>query len=107
MTLLAMMQQQEVTPLSSSSEYMQPTVSDWTDATGNLYDVFLRHFVAVGDAIHQSGDGGVALGRFKELDSLTKTMYAMAQDSSETAGVVWSRRLGIFQNAAEPQLWYR
>jgi nucleolar protein 14 len=70
----------------------------------NFYDVLLRRFVAVGDAIHESGDGGVALGRFKQLDSLTKTMYAMAQDSAETAGAVWSRRLGIFQNAQAKRL---
>jgi nucleolar protein 14 len=65
----------------------------------NFYDVLLRRFVAVGDAIHQSGDGGAELGRFKQLDALTKVMYAMAQDSAESAGAVWSRRLGIFQNA--------
>jgi nucleolar protein 14 len=70
----------------------------------NFYDVLLRRFVAVGDAIHQSGDGGVELGRFKQLDELTKTMYAMAQDSADTAGAVWSRRLGIFQNAQAKRL---
>jgi nucleolar protein 14 len=70
----------------------------------NFYDVLLRRFVAVGDAIHQSGDGGVELGRFKQLDALTKTMYAMAQDSADSAGAVWSRRLGIFQNAQAKRL---
>jgi nucleolar protein 14 len=70
----------------------------------NFYDVLLRRFVAVADAIHQSGDGGVELGRFKQLDALTKTMYAMAQDSSDGAGSIWSRRLGIFQNAHAKRL---
>jgi nucleolar protein 14 len=70
----------------------------------NFYDVLLRRFVAVGDAIHQSGDGGVELGRFKQLDALTKTMYAMAQDSADSAGAIWGRRLGIFQNAQAKRL---
>lgn len=63
----------------------------------NYYDVLLRRFVAVGDAIFASGDGGPDLGRYDQLSSLTKTLYAMSQDSPECAGAVWSRRLGIFQ----------
>jgi nucleolar protein 14 len=70
----------------------------------NYYDVLLRRFVAVGDAIFASGDGGNELGRYNQLDVLTKVMYAMAQDSPESAGAVWSRRLGIFQNAQAKRL---
>ena len=70
----------------------------------NFYDVLLRRFVAVGDAIHTSGDGGPTLGRYKQLDELTKTLYAMSQDSPECAGAVWGRRLGIFQNAHAKRL---
>jgi nucleolar protein 14 len=70
----------------------------------NFYDVLLRRFVAVGDAIHSSGDGGPTLGRYKQLDELTKTLYAMSQDSPECAGAVWGRRLGIFQNAHAKRL---
>ena len=63
----------------------------------NYYDVLLRRFIAVGDAIFTSGDGGSDLGRYEQLNSLTKTLYIMSQDSPECAGAVWSRRLGIFQ----------
>jgi nucleolar protein 14 len=70
----------------------------------NFYDVLLRRFVAVGDAIHSSGDGGPTLGRYKQLDELTKTLYAMSQDSPECAGSVWGRRLGILQNAHAKRL---
>jgi nucleolar protein 14 len=70
----------------------------------NFYDVLLRRFVAVGDAIHSSGDGGPTLGRYKQLDELTKTLYAMSQDSPECAGAVWGRRLGILQNAHAKRL---
>lgn len=70
----------------------------------NYYDVLLRRFVAVGDAIHSSGDGGPTLGRYKQLDELTKTLYAMSQDSPECAGAVWGRRLGVFQNAHAKRL---
>ena len=70
----------------------------------NFYDVLLRRFVAVGDAVFSSGDGGEELGRFEQLTCLTKVMYAMAQDSPESAGAVWSRRLGIFQSAHAKRL---
>ena len=63
----------------------------------NYYDVLLRRFVAVGDAIFQSGNGGPDLERYEQLNSLTKTLFVMSQDSAECAGAVWSRRLGIFQ----------
>lgn len=63
----------------------------------NYYDVLLRRFVAVGDAIFQSGNGGPDLERYEQLNSLTKTLFVMSQDSPECAGAVWSRRLGIFQ----------
>jgi nucleolar protein 14 len=70
----------------------------------NFYDVLLRRFVAVGDAIFASGDGGEELNRYEQLTCLTKVMYAMAQDSPESAGAVWSRRIGIFQNAHAKRL---
>ena len=67
------------------------------EAMQNYYDVLLRRFVAVGDAIFDSGNGGSDLGRYEQLDMLPKTLSAMSQDSPECAGAVWSRRLGIFQ----------
>eukprot|EP00980_Cylindrotheca_fusiformis_P027121 scaffold18935_cov61-Cylindrotheca_fusiformis.AAC.1 len=70
----------------------------------NFYDVLLRRFIGVGDAIFDSGDGGEELGRFAQLDSLLKVMYAMAQDSPESAGAVWARRIGFFQNAHAKRL---
>lgn len=63
----------------------------------NYYDVLLKRFVAVGDAIFSDGNGGEDLGRYDQLNELVKTLYAMSQDSPESAGAVWSRRLGIFQ----------
>ena len=63
----------------------------------NFYDVLLKRFVAVGDAIFESGNGGTDLERYEQLNSLTKTLYVMSQDSPECAAAVWSRRLGIFQ----------
>ena len=74
------------------------------DKMQNFYDVLLRRFVAVGDAIYASGDGGEELGRFNQLNVITKVLYAMAQESPETAGAVWSRRLGIFQNSHAKRL---
>ena len=65
----------------------------------NFYDVLLRRFIAVGDAIFESGDGGEDLGRFDQLDSILKVLYSMAQDAPETAGAVWGRRVGILHNA--------
>ncbi len=53
--------------------------------------------MAIGDAIFESGNGGTDLERYEQLASLTKTLYAMSQDSPECAAAVWSRRLGIFQ----------
>lgn len=70
----------------------------------NFYDVLLRRFVAVGDAIYNSGDGGPELGRYQQLSALTKTLYQMTQDSPETAGAVWSRRIGILMNAHAKRL---
>jgi nucleolar protein 14 len=70
----------------------------------NFYDVVLRRFIAVGDAIHQSGDGGSELGRYRQLDSLTKILYSMAQDAPDSAGAVWARLLGILQNAQSKRL---
>jgi nucleolar protein 14 len=70
----------------------------------NFYDVLLRRFLAVGDAIYRSGDGGENLARQEQLNSLTKTLYKMSQDSPECAGAVWSRRLGILQKALAKRL---
>jgi nucleolar protein 14 len=69
----------------------------------NYYDVLLRRFMAVGDAIFESGNGGKELERYKQLDALTKTLYVMSQDSPECAGAVWSRRLGILQKGKAKQ----
>ncbi|KAL7536701.1 hypothetical protein ACHAXR_007349 [Thalassiosira sp. AJA248-18] len=55
----------------------------------NYYDVLLRRFIAVGDAIFTSGDGGVDLGRYEQLNSLTRILYVMSHDSPECAGAVW------------------
>jgi nucleolar protein 14 len=70
----------------------------------NFYDVLLRRFVAVGDAIYKSGNGGSELSRYCQLDELTRILYAMAQDSADLAGAVWSRRLGFFQSAHTKRL---
>lgn len=70
----------------------------------NFYDVVLRRFIAVGDAISTSGDGGPELGRFQQLNELTKIMYKMAQDAPESAAAVWGRRIGVFQNAHAKRL---
>ncbi len=70
----------------------------------NFYDVLLRRFMAVGDAIFDSGDGGEELGRYDQLNTIAKVMYEMAQDSPESAGAVWSRRIGILRNAHDKRL---
>ncbi len=70
----------------------------------NFYDVLLRRFIAVGDAIFASGYGGPDLERYEQLNAITKTLYGMSQDSPECAGAVWSRRLGIFQKALAKRL---
>jgi len=70
----------------------------------NFYDVLLRRFIAVGDAIFSSGDGGKELGRYDQLNNIAKVMYDMAQDSPDSAGAVWSRRIGILRNAHEKRL---
>jgi nucleolar protein 14 len=70
----------------------------------NFYDVLLRRFLAVGDAIFSSGNGGQELDRYKQLDSLTQTLYAMAQEAPDMAGAVWNRRLGLLQSAHAKRL---
>jgi nucleolar protein 14 len=70
----------------------------------NFYDVLLRRFMAVGDAIFISGNGGEELGRYEQLNHIVKVMYAMSQDAPEKAGAVWSRRVGILQNAHAKRL---
>ena len=70
----------------------------------NFYDVLLRRFVGVGDALYKSGDGGEELGRYNQLDSLCQVLYSMAQDSPDTAAAVFGRRIGIFQNAHAKRL---
>ncbi len=70
----------------------------------NFYDVLLRRFVGVGDALYKAGEGGEELGRYKQLDVLTKTLYIMAQDAPDSAAAVWNRRLGIIQSAHAKRL---
>jgi nucleolar protein 14 len=70
----------------------------------NFYDVVLRRFIAVGDAVYTSGRGGDELDRYEQLDSLTRTLYAMSQDAPETTAAVWGRRLGVLQNAHAKRL---
>jgi len=70
----------------------------------NFYDVLLRRFIMIGDAIFDNGDGGEELGRYNQLNAITKVMYSMAQDSPETAGAVWSRRIGILRKAHDKRL---
>lgn len=70
----------------------------------NFYDVLLRRFIAVGDAIYELGSGGEELTRADQLNSLTKVLFAMAQESSEAAAAVWSRRVGILQSAHSKRL---
>lgn len=70
----------------------------------NFFDVLLRRFIGVGDALYKSGDGEIGLGRYSQLNSLTSTLYSMAQDSQESAGAVFGRRIGIFQNALAKRL---
>lgn len=70
----------------------------------NFYDVLLRRFIAVGDAMYSSGNGGDELNRYDQLNTLTKTLYAMSQDAPESAGAVWGRRLGFLQSAHAKRL---
>lgn len=70
----------------------------------NFYDVLLRRFIGVGDALYKAGEGGEELGRYGQLDALTNTLYNMAQDSPDSATAVWNRRLGIFQSAHAKRL---
>lgn len=75
-----------------------------TEKMQNFYDVLLRRFMAIGDAVFLDGNGGVELARYSQLSALTKVLYAMAQDSPESAAAVWSRRIGILQNAHAKRL---
>ncbi|GKY96000.1 hypothetical protein MPSEU_000560500 [Mayamaea pseudoterrestris] len=75
-----------------------------TERMQNFYDVLLRRFVAIGDAIFESGGGGPQLGRYKQLNALLKALYAMAQDAPDSATAVWSRRLGVLQSAHAKRL---
>lgn len=70
----------------------------------NFYDVLLRRFMGVGDALFRSGEGGDELGRYNQLDALTRTLYNMAQDAPDSAAAVWNRRLGIFQSSHSKRL---
>jgi nucleolar protein 14 len=70
----------------------------------NFYDVLLRRFIAVGDAIYSSGNGGAELARYEQLNALTRTLFSMSQDAPESAAAVWGRRLGVFQNAHAKRL---
>lgn len=75
-----------------------------TEKMQNFYDVVLRRFVAVGDAIYASGDGGAELDRYEQLNALTRTLFAMSADAPESAAAVWGRRLGVFHNAHAKRL---
>ena len=55
-------------------------------------------------AAYTSGNGGEELDRYEQLNSLTRTLYAMSQDAPESAGAVWGRRLGLFQSAHAKRL---
>ena len=70
----------------------------------NFYDVLLRRFLAVGDAIYRSGDGGEELARYEQLHSVTTILYKMSHDSPECAGAIWGRRLGVLQKALTKRL---
>ena len=70
----------------------------------NFYDVLLRRFMELGDNVYLSGGGGNILDRFSQLDCITKVLYRMAQESPESAGAVWHRRIGILHNAHEKRL---
>lgn len=70
----------------------------------NFYDVLLRRFIAVGDAIYASGNGGPELGRYQQLDVITKVLFQMTQDSPDCAAAVWGRRFGILQSAHAKRL---
>lgn len=65
----------------------------------NFYDVLLRRFICIGDALYKFGNGGKELERYEQLNALTRSLYGMAQESADTIGAVWGRRIGIFQNA--------
>lgn len=65
----------------------------------NFYDVLIRRYIAVGDAIYQSGNGGNELNRYEQLNSLNNIMYDIAQESPDCAASVWSRRIGYLQKA--------
>lgn len=69
----------------------------------NFYDILMRRFIAIGDAIYENGDGGV-VQRYVQLDSLASTLFEMAQDSAEGAAATWSRRLGFMQSAHQKRI---
>ena len=64
----------------------------------------LRRFVGIGSALFKAGNSGEELGRYNQLDSLCQVLYTMAQDAPNSAGAVWGRRIGIFQNAHAKRL---
>jgi nucleolar protein 14 len=70
----------------------------------NFYDVLLRRFMELGDNVYVSGRGGDIVDRFSQLDCITKVLFKMAQESPESAGAVWNRRIGILHNAHEKRL---
>mmetsp|Transcript_24863 Transcript_24863/g.36768 ORF Transcript_24863/g.36768 Transcript_24863/m.36768 type:complete len:1065 (+) Transcript_24863:87-3281(+) len=75
-----------------------------TEKMQNFYDVLLKRFIGVGDALCKGGNGGEDLGRYDQLDSLVQVLYSMTQDSPQSAAAVWKRRLGIMQNALSKRL---
>lgn len=75
-----------------------------TEKMQNFYDVLMRRLIAVGDAYYEHGDGGEELGRVEQLNQLMRILYLMTQDFPEAAGAVWSRRIGVLQNAHDKRL---
>lgn len=70
----------------------------------NFCDVLLRRFMALGDNVFVSGDGGPILCRSAQLNCITKVLFKIAHESPESAGAVWSRRIGILHSAHEKRL---
>jgi len=64
----------------------------------NFFDVLLRRFSKVGDALFENGNGG-AMDRKNQLDETAKTIFNVSQDHAETTSAIFARRLGIMQRA--------
>lgn len=68
----------------------------------NFYDVLLRRFILVGDAIldeqtHQDDDDDDSnVHRWNQLNYILKLLYDISQDCPHNAMSIWNRRLRIF-----------